>query len=78
MFNSELNFGYYQGGVGKSQLAKAYSTELSYDSARKRLISWMDRHPTLMKRLEATGYRRNSRVFTPAQVKIIFDCLGEP
>lgn len=68
----------FQGTISKTSLAMAYAPELSEASARKRLVKWLNHHPTLMQRLEATGYSKSTRIFTPAQVSIIFECLGEP
>ena len=71
---------YYEirGSISKTRLARAYAPELADSSARKRLVQWLHHHPTLIRQLEATGYTKNARIFTPNQVRIIFDCLGEP
>ncbi|MDY3284552.1 MAG: DUF4248 domain-containing protein [Prevotella sp.] len=38
----------------------------------------MHLYPGLMEQLAAIGYTERSRSFTPAQVRLIVDALGEP
>lgn len=68
----------FRGSISKTTLARAYAPELADSSARKRFAQWLYHHPTLIKQLEATGYTKSTRIFTPNQVRIIIDCLGEP
>ncbi|MBR6539399.1 MAG: DUF4248 domain-containing protein, partial [Bacteroides sp.] len=47
-------------------------------SALKSFNEWLERAPGLMASLEAAGYNPSSRRYTPAQVRLIVDALGEP
>ena len=64
--------------IGRGQLAELYNPHLSPSAARKKLAMWIAYHPTLSKELEKAGLQPNQRTFTPRQVEIIFDALGEP
>ena len=48
------------------------------ESAWKKFKRWMTQYPGLMRRLAAIGYTERSRSFTPAQVRLIVEALGEP
>ena len=63
---------------GLGELAQMYNPQLTNAAARKKLYVWMNRHPTLMSDLRKTGYEDKQRTFTPLQVSLIFDALGEP
>ncbi len=63
---------------GRTELALLYSPELSAQGAWRKLLRWINHHPTLSTRLAATGLTSHSRVFTPAQVRLIVEALGEP
>lgn len=62
----------------KGELAALYAPDIAPSSACKRLAAWMLHHPTLMSDLRQTGYEDKQRTFTPLQVRLIFDALGEP
>ena len=64
--------------IGRGQLAELYNPHLSPSAARKQLAAWMARHPTLLADLAKTGYDSKQRSFTPKQVELIFEALGEP
>lgn len=64
--------------IGKGRLAEQYNPYLSPSAARKQLAAWMARHPTLLADLTKTGYTEKQRTFTPRQVELIFEALGEP
>ena len=64
--------------IGRGQLAELYNPHLSPSAARKQLAAWMARHPTLLADLTKTGYDSKQRTFTPRQVEISFEALGEP
>lgn len=66
------------GPLSLTELALAYAPGLSENAARKRLRLWLGISPSLMARLQATGYRKGQRMLTPRQVKIIYEHLGEP
>lgn len=63
---------------GKGELSCMYNPDISASAARKRFSHWMHHHPTLMQNLFDTGYDEKQRTFTPKQVRLIFDALGEP
>lgn len=63
---------------GLGELAQMYNPLLTNSAARKKLYVWMERHPTLMSDLRKTGYTAKQRTFTPLQVRLIFEALGEP
>lgn len=63
---------------GKGELASLYAPNIAPSSACKRLTAWMLHHPTLMSDLRQTGYTEKQRTFTPRQVELIFEALGEP
>ncbi len=63
---------------GLGELAQKYNPQLTNSAARKKLYVWINRHPTLMSDLRKTGYTDKQRTFTPKQVELIFEALGEP
>lgn len=63
---------------GKGELALLYNPHLTASAARKKLSAWMAFHPTLMDSLLRTGYDPSRRCFTPRQVELIVEALGEP
>lgn len=62
----------------KGELSTMYNPNITSSAARKKLSQWMHHHPTLMQNLLDTGYNEMQRTFTPKQVRLIFDALGEP
>ncbi len=63
---------------GRTELALAYSPKLTPKGALARLNSWIRLYPGLTERLTATGFRWSQRSFTPTQVGLIIEALGEP
>ena len=63
---------------GKGELAQLYCPNITTAAARKKLMQWINLYPNLMDDLRSIGYSELSRTFTPAQVKLIVDALGEP
>ena len=63
---------------GRTELALLYSPDITPGAAWRRLNKWIRHYPGLEERLTAIGYSRRSRSFTPAQVQLIVDALGEP
>ncbi len=62
---------------GKTELALLYSPAVSPEVARRRLAYWILRYPGLSERLCAHG-GKYAHFYTPAQVRILFEALGEP
>ena len=63
---------------GRTELAQLYSPYITPDAAWRRLRRWIAFNKSLTKKLAASGYIPTQRVFTPAQVKLIMDELGDP
>lgn len=63
---------------GRTELAMMYCPGIAPESAWRKLKRWMQLSPGLLDRLRDTGYDGCSRSFTPAQVRLIVDALGEP
>ena len=63
---------------GRSELASLYSPGISSQSAWKKLKLWIKRSPGLGERLAQAGYQNHQRTFTPRQVSLIVEALGEP
>lgn len=63
---------------GRTELAQAYNPHLSPDVAWQKLSLWIHLYPELTECLKAIGYSPHQRVFTPRQVSMIVEALGEP
>ena len=63
---------------GKSELASLYLPDILPGSAMREFNEWIAAFPGLMKALLATGLAPKSKRYTPAQVKLITEALGEP
>jgi len=64
--------------ISKTDLAVAYFPYVNEHSARHKLMGIIDSDAKLMESLSQSGYIRTSRQFSPKQVDIIFDHLGNP
>ena len=62
----------------KSELAEAYSPEVSGRAALSRFKLWIHRHETLYEELQKNGYIDRQQMLTSRQVSWIFQSLGEP
>lgn len=64
---------------GRTELALLYSPDITPEAAWRKLKNWIAVYPGLPKRLAQAGYLpHRQRTFTPAQVAIIVECIGEP
>ena len=64
---------------GKSELAWLYfPTANSAHTAVNHLMAWVYRIPQLVDGLQKLGYRKTAKFFTPREVALIIDYLGEP
>lgn len=64
---------------GRTELAQAYSPDITPEAAWKKLRGWIDIYPGLNEQLTAAGYNPSrQRIFTPAQVRMIVEAIGEP
>lgn len=62
----------------KSQLATIYFPGSTEMAVRRHLSRWIARNKQLCESLESTNYRVSNRWYTPHQVRLIVECLGEP
>lgn len=63
----------------KKELALCYfPTSENPHSAVNHLMSWINRCTPLREALEAQGYRKSAKWFSPREVRMIIDHLGEP
>ncbi len=58
--------------MSKSQIAKLYGV------ATRTLTSWIKRNKALYENLLYLKYSRSDKIFTPAQILIIFQYIGTP
>lgn len=64
---------------GKSDLAMKYFPEaMSAHTAVNHLMAWIHRGAKLKEELMKAGYRKSDKFFTPRQVALIVEFLGEP
>lgn len=61
-----------------SELANLYFGDYSAVWARKQMLRLMQANPTLMAEFKELDYRHRSFRFTPRQLEIIYEQLGEP
>lgn len=62
----------------KWKLALMYSPHLSRKSALRLLNQYIHRADGLLEALERTGYSHSARHFTPFQLALVLEYLGEP
>lgn len=62
----------------KSELASMYLPNVTPNAARRTFMAWINLAPGLSERLKASGLTTHSHYFTPHQVSLIVDALGEP
>ncbi len=62
----------------KKELALMYFPESSPRVAVNHLMAWVYRCTPLIKELEKTGYQKSSKAFTPKQIRMVVEYLGEP
>ena len=63
---------------GRTELAQVYSPDITPEAAWRKLRNWIALFPGLTDRLSDVGYTPQCRSFTPVQVKIIVESIGEP
>ena len=62
----------------KKELALMYFPDSNPRTAVNHLMSWIYRCTPLLGQLKTAGYEKNSKAFTPRQIKLIVEYLGEP
>ena len=63
---------------GRTELAQLYWPGLCPQAAFRKLSQLIDFHPTLRRELRALVPSDKVRTYTPAQVQLIYNALGEP
>lgn len=63
---------------GRTELAQLYNPHLAPSTAWHRLRAWIAACPGLSERLRETGLTGTERTWTPRQVQMIVEALGEP
>ena len=63
---------------GHTQLAMLYFPGIQPKSASSQLSQWIRRDEDLLADLLKAGYKKGQRMYTPRQVAILVDNLGEP
>lgn len=62
----------------KRELARLYSPNVCPKSALRLMNAYIHRAEGLLSALEATGYSHHARHFTPKQLALVLEHLGEP
>ena len=63
---------------GKGELAQLYAPTIGERAACKKLQTWIKRNTELHDALLRSGLTPHSKEYTPYQVRLIVDALGEP
>ena len=63
---------------GRTELAQLYNSRATAQNAWLCLRRWINRCQALREKLEESGYDGKTRTFTPEQVRLIVEYLGEP
>lgn len=63
---------------GVAELACKYLPTLNKRSASNQLRSWINKNEALKNSLIAAGVQTRQKIYTPKQVQIIIEHLGEP
>ena len=77
METDKMNSAFKMRTYKHQELALLYLPHCTPQSAGTLFSRWL-RAPGLRAQLEAVGYQARQRIFTPKQVAIIVDYLGEP
>ena len=64
--------------TSKTDLAQAYFPYIGDQSARHKLMNFINQDEVLIRQLCELGYKPLSRSFSPAQMNLIFARLGNP
>jgi len=64
--------------ISKTDLAQAYFPYIQERCARKKLMQYINEDPELLTQLLESGYNPMCHQFSPKQVEIIFNVLGNP
>ena len=64
--------------IHKTELAQAYFPLINLRSARHNLMRMINSNPELLQKLKAYGYTDTTHIFSPRQLELIFEYLGNP
>ena len=64
--------------INKTDLAIAYFPYVNEHTARHKLMALINDDHDLMQSLIACGYRTLSRAFSPKQLELIYERIGNP
>lgn len=62
----------------KAELGLLYAPFATPKSASRKLVKWIQGNAVLLRALRDLGLTDTAKVFTPAQVRLIVEVLGEP
>ena len=62
----------------KVELACLYNPDMAIPGALRTLSRWMSGSNRLSEELSLLEYKKRNRTFTPRQIKVIVEHLGEP
>lgn len=66
------------GAIGVSEFAQLYFPGHTPVVAYKRMWEWIQISPGLKAKLQAAGWAKFQKLYTPKQVAVLIDHLGEP
>lgn len=64
--------------ISKKELALMYFPQSTPHVAVNHLMAWINQAPELLERLQAAGYQKTNKVFTPRQTRLILEEFGDP
>lgn len=62
----------------KKELGLMYFPDSTPETARHHLMNWIKRNCSLLDALQKAGYNAYAHDFSPRQIRLIFEYLGEP
>lgn len=62
----------------KRAVALLYFPNSKPESAEKHLMVWIKRCKPLLELLRENGYQNTNKVFTPKELELVFNYLGDP
>ena len=63
---------------GKGEMAQLYNPHVTQAAACRKLMHWIGLQPQLQEALKRYGMTDTTRTFTPVQVRLIVEAIGEP
>lgn len=78
MNSKNIENGFEYRAYGKGELAMLYTPCIEQGAAVRKMNEWIERVPGLKRKLENTGLSCRAKRYTPVQVRLIVEGLGEP